>query len=299
MIEMNGKSRGAGAPFGGVKSSGRAREGGHLGDRGVPRGQGDLGLGQRRRSRGRMRIAVLADVHGNIDALRAVIDDIDRQSPDLTVNLGDCLSGPLWPVETADLLIGLGWPTVRGNHDRWLSTPPDPVGSWEAGVLPVLTAAHFAWLARLPARLALGEAFLCHATPSSDLTCWLHHVRPDGTFAPSPLSRVTAFAEAIDHPLIFCGHTHVAAAARLPDGRLIVNPGSVGCPGYADDYPVPHRVEAGTPHACYALVDRCGSDWSVTFRRIAYDTGRAARRAAERNHADWAAVLSTGWLAGV
>ena len=75
-----------------------------------------------------------------VDALHAVLDDLKTQSPDLTVNLGDCLSGPLWPAETADLLIGLGWPTVRGNHDRWLITPPDPVGPWEADALPASVA---------------------------------------------------------------------------------------------------------------------------------------------------------------
>ena len=48
-----------------------------------------------------MRLAVLADIHGNLDALQAVLADLARQSPDLIVNLGDCLSGPLWPLETA------------------------------------------------------------------------------------------------------------------------------------------------------------------------------------------------------
>jgi predicted phosphodiesterase len=241
-----------------------------------------------------LRLAVLADVHGNIDALHAVLDDLATQSPDLTVNLGDCLSGPLWPAETADLLIGLGWPTVRGNHDRWLSSPPDPVGPWEADALPHLARSHFEWLAHLPATLTVADAFLCHATPSSDTTYWLHHVRPDGTFALSPLSRVATFAEGVGQPLILCGHTHLAAAVRLPDGRLIANLGSVGCPAYEDDHPVHHRAEAGTPHACYAILDRRGADWAISFRRIPYDTSRAVARAQARP--DWAAALSTGHL---
>jgi len=57
-----------------------------------------------------------------------VIADLKQQSPDLTVALSDGLSGPLWPAETADLPASLNWPTVRGNHDRWLIAPPDPVG---------------------------------------------------------------------------------------------------------------------------------------------------------------------------
>jgi predicted phosphodiesterase len=241
-----------------------------------------------------MRLAVLADVHGNLDALRAVLDDLTAQSPDLTVNLGDCLSGPLWPAETADVLIGLGWPTVRGNHDRWLSAPPDPVGPWEADTLPQLTAAHHRWLATLPPTIALDGVFLCHAAPRSDTTYWLHDVRPDGTFAPSAPDRATALAEGIDAPLLLCGHTHLAAALRLDDGRLIVNPGSVGCPAYEDDHPVHHRAEAGTPHACYALLDRRGSDWAISFRRIPYDTTRAAARA--QGSPEWVSALTTGRL---
>ncbi|CAH2407389.1 hypothetical protein MES5069_60041 [Mesorhizobium escarrei] len=66
-----------------------------------------------------MRIAVLADIHGNVLALDAVLDDLrQRGGADLVVNLGDCVSGPLWPRETMERLEALALPTVRGNHDR-------------------------------------------------------------------------------------------------------------------------------------------------------------------------------------
>ncbi len=67
-----------------------------------------------------MRLAVIADIHGNLLALDAVLADIAARGVDLTVNLGDCVSGPLWPAETAARLMALGLPTVRGNHDRWV-----------------------------------------------------------------------------------------------------------------------------------------------------------------------------------
>lgn len=177
-----------------------------------------------------------------------------------------------------------------------MSRPPTPPGPWEADSLPALSPAHLAWLASLPATLSLADAFLCHATPQDDTTYWLHQVRPDGNFAPSPLSRIAPRAEGIEQALILCGHTHIAQAARLPDGRLIVNPGSVGCPGYEDDHPVRHRAEAGSPHAAYAILDRRGEDWQIDFRRIPYDTGPAVALAARRGRPDWAAVLATGFL---
>ena len=69
-----------------------------------------------------MRIAVLADIHGNIPALEAVLDDVSGRGADLIVNLGDCVSGPLWPRETFECLERLKAPTVRGNHDRQVAT---------------------------------------------------------------------------------------------------------------------------------------------------------------------------------
>ena len=243
-----------------------------------------------------MRLAVLADAHGNIDALRAVITDLKQQSPDLTVNLGDCLSGPLWPAETADLLMDRGWPTVRGNHDRWLTAPPDPPGPSDAAALPHLTADLHAWLAALPPTLIVGDIFLCHGTPRSDTAYWLQEVRPDGSLAETPPDRIAGQADGIAQSLLLCGHTHIARAVRLNDGRLAVNPGSVGLPGFEDDAPVYHRAEAGLPHAAYAVLDRVPHGWAVSFRRIPYDTRRAVALAAARGRPDWASVLATGFL---
>ena len=74
-----------------------------------------------------MRIAVIADVHGNILALEAVLADLDRRGgADRFINLGDCVAGPLWPRETMERLDVLGWPTVRGNHDRRVALDPLP-----------------------------------------------------------------------------------------------------------------------------------------------------------------------------
>ncbi|RUT95204.1 metallophosphoesterase, partial [Mesorhizobium sp. USDA-HM6] len=78
-----------------------------------------------------MRIAVLADIHGNVLALGAVLDDLERRGgADLVVNLGDCVSGPLWPRETIERLEALGLPTVRGNHDRRVAEDPTDQNMW-------------------------------------------------------------------------------------------------------------------------------------------------------------------------
>lgn len=66
------------------------------------------------------RFAVLSDIHGNLPALQAVLADMHDRGVRHAVNLGDILSGPLWPAETADLLMGLNLPTIAGNHERQL-----------------------------------------------------------------------------------------------------------------------------------------------------------------------------------
>ena len=76
-----------------------------------------------------MRVAIISDVHGNRLALEAVLEDIVRHGVDATFNLGDLVSGPLEPNWTADILMDLDVPTVRGNHERHLiDYAPDKLG---------------------------------------------------------------------------------------------------------------------------------------------------------------------------
>jgi len=246
-----------------------------------------------------MRIAVLSDIHGNLAALEAVMEDVRRSSADLVVNLGDCLSGPLQPAETADLLMSLGLPTIAGNHERQLLTHgPERMGGSDAYAASVLTADHWTWLRDLPATMNLldGEILLCHGTPDSDLVYFLETVEPGGM-------RAATDAEAEDRAgsaragLILCGHTHVPRVRRLSGCRTVVNPGSVGLPAYEDSHPFPHKVEIGTPHARYAIAKRGeGGEWTVAFRQVDYDWEQASRVAASRGRPDWAVALRTGRL---
>ncbi|NKB16360.1 MAG: metallophosphoesterase family protein [Sphingomonadales bacterium] len=180
-----------------------------------------------------MRVAVIADIHGNADALRAVLQDIRDQSPDAIINLGDCFSGPLDAGLTATLLgeaeIAL---TVRGNHDRWLLAEGDG-DDWDALARKQLSPDALAWLAALPVTGVLDEVFACHACPKDDLTGLLEVSQADGTRNRAGLDHITRLAERVDHRVMLCGHTHVARALHLADGRLVVNPGTVGCPGFS------------------------------------------------------------------
>lgn len=246
-----------------------------------------------------MTLAVVSDIHGNLPALDAVIDDIASSGADLVVNLGDCLSGPLWPSETADLLMALGWPTLAGNHERQMLTAGtgDPATS-DGFALSRLRPDQKAWLAGLPGHIALApDLLLCHGTPDSDTAYWLHRGRP-GAMRKATVEEVAAFATS--HRLALCGHTHVPRTVTLQDGRIVANPGSIGLPAYDDDGNDPDIAEAGGPRARYLIAHRhAQGSWSIESRSVPYDFERAARQAERNGRLSWAYVLRTGriWTA--
>lgn len=246
-----------------------------------------------------MRFAVIADIHGNCAALDAVLADIGSLGIRDIVNLGDCFSGPLEASLTGDLLLLLDMAaaqTVRGNHDRYLlETPVDAMGPSDAHAHRQLAARHFEWLRKLPVNMVWrDEIFLCHATPGRDDSYWLDTVSAQGDVVLRPLEEIEALASGIEQAVILCGHSHMPRAVALSDGRLIVNPGSVGCPAYHDDEPVPHNVETGHALAAYAVLEKTGRGWAPQFRTVAYDHIAMSRLAAANGRADWATALATG-----
>jgi diadenosine tetraphosphatase ApaH/serine/threonine PP2A family protein phosphatase len=245
-----------------------------------------------------MRFAAIADVHGNYLALEAVIADIRAQGISEIVNLGDMASGPLDARRTMDALMALDAVHVLGNHDRYLiDRPPEKMGSWDRPAHAQLDKSHLDWLRTIPpTRVYRDQVFLCHATPAHDEVYWLETVKPDGTVCMSSLETIEKQADGITQPLILCAHTHVARAARLSDGRLIVNPGSVGSPGYRDVHPFPHVIEAGTPDARYAILELADGHWRATFRHVPYDHEAMAAMARENGQLELASALATGWI---
>jgi predicted phosphodiesterase len=244
-----------------------------------------------------MKVAVLSDVHGNADALAAVLADIRDQSPDATINLGDCFSGPLDVRGSAELLAGANIAlTVRGNHDRWLLSSGEG-DDWDDTARPALSRATVDWLRDLPSTAVLGDIFACHACPGDDLTGWMEVPQPDGSRVRAGIDHITPLADGVSQPVMLCGHTHVARTLRLADGRLIVNPGTVGCPGFTDQGASPPvTICTGVPHASYALLERSGLHWTVTHRLVPYDPARMVAMAQAAGYADWTRALVTGWV---
>jgi len=182
-----------------------------------------------------MRIAAIYDIHGNLPALEAVLDEIRRVGVDQIVVGGDILPGPM-PGETIAALKQLPTSTrfIAGNGEndvlaalegRDIERVPEPFREslrWTGGVLP---AEDIALIASWPDTLrleipGLGEVLFCHATPDSDSDIFTRV---------TPEDRLLRVFESVDAAVVVCGHTHMQFDRSIGNVR-VVNAGSVGMP---------------------------------------------------------------------
>jgi predicted phosphodiesterase len=215
-----------------------------------------------------MRIAALYDVHGNLPALEAVLEEVHRERVDQIVVGGDVVPGPM-PRETIDLLVESAVPVrfIHGNGDRevlalmsgleteWYRTAPE---QWKAPVAwsaQQLEPRHQQTMAAWPLTCRIdhseaGPILFCHATPQNDTDCFTRLTSDD---------RLVRLLGDVDARLVVCGHTHMQFD-RSVNGIRVVNAGSVGMP-------------FGGVGAYWLLLGP-----AVQLRHTSYDLADAARR---------------------
>jgi putative phosphoesterase len=235
------------------------------------------------------RIAVIADIHGNLPALEAVVDDISRRNIKTVLNLGDHVSGPLWPSETASFLMQQPWVHISGNGERLALDGTHRFANERMSV------AQKEWLASLPpSAIFQDDILLFHGTPSSDDTYLLEIVEQGVARLARPSEIAQRLGDA-SAQVMLCGHSHISRIVRIGD-LLIVNPGSVGLPAYDYGNPEPHVMETGSPDARYAILEKNEQGWQVEFLAIAYDHHAAADQAQHNARSDWQIALRTGYM---
>lgn len=243
-----------------------------------------------------MRIAFISDIHGNLPALLAVQANMARRGVDRVINLGDSLSGPLLPQETANHLMAQDWLHLAGNHERQVLTqaltrmgPSDAYARTHLGDMAQ-------WIAgQRPTHRLSDEVFLCHGSPRSDLEYFLETVTSHGVRL-GTAHEITERRGETPARLMACGHTHTPRALRAVDGCLLLNPGSVGLPGYDDDHPHQHYMDNGSPDARYAIAERAADGgWSAELLAVPYDHAPMAALARQNGREDWAVALTTGY----
>jgi putative phosphoesterase len=218
-----------------------------------------------------MRIAVLSDIHANLDALQAVWQDIEQQKPDAVYCLGDLVGYGAYPNEVIAFLQERQVPTVLGNYDEGVGfdlsecgcayTRPDDRlrGDQSLRWTQAKTGAEAkTYLQTLPLQIRLEERspklLLVHGSPRK-VNEYIFEDRPVATF-----ERIARLAGA---DVLLFGHTHLPYQKRV-GATLFVNDGSVGKP------------KDGDPRACYALLE-LGRRTRVEFRRVVYDVEAAVR----------------------
>lgn len=242
-----------------------------------------------------MRLALVSDIHGNLAALEAVAADIRRRGADSVINLGDNLSGPLLPLETAQFLMSSGWLSLAGNHERQiLDCRPGQGSKSDAYARAQLTGLEFDWLRSLrPAHRLTEEILLCHGTPDSDCTYFLesnHH----GVLRLADAGEIARRLGSVVSDVVACGHTHVPRSVRLASGQLIVNPGSVGLQAFSDDQSGFHIMETGSPDARYAIIEKTPAGWIAEHFCVPYNHQSMAALAKLRGRPEWEVALLRG-----
>ncbi|CAN5721204.1 metallophosphoesterase family protein [soil metagenome] len=246
-----------------------------------------------------MRLALIADIHGNTVALDTVLGELRDEEVDEIVCLGDIASDGPDPRGCIARIRETGCPTVLGNTDAaWAQpSPPRTNGDWveefDRWSRDQLTAEERAWLGGLEpvlSRTVGGHSLLCfHGSPRSF---------DDVILAATPSSELTPMLAANEADLLAGGHTHQQLIRRF-HSSTIVNPGTVGLPfdGVPASWP-PTAEEAASIRnptlAEYAVVTTHGSRFSIDLRSTRYELDALAelvRRSgmphAERWLADW------------
>ncbi len=236
------------------------------------------------------RVAVFSDIHGNLPALQAVMEDMDRRGLEERYCLGDLVGYGTFPNEVIALIRERGIPTIMGNYDQGVGNSSDECGcAYRTTEEELLGKRSIAWsnahtseenkafLRSLLPQIAfeLGElhVVLAHGSPRK-INEYLYIDRPD-----AGLERIL---DGVHADVLVIGHTHKPYHRVLPTGRQVINDGSVGKP------------KDGDPRACYVILEATGRDLKVEFVRVVYDVERtAAAIEASEMPAEYAGMLRT------
>lgn len=240
---------------------------------------------QRAEAPARPTLAVIADIHGNLPALEAVLADLERVRPDRIVVAGDFVNRGPQSRAVLERLAPLGYPAISGNHDTWLVAlargelvPRDWGSSWTTPVrlaLEELTPEWLAWLDALPFSLRVdlpGAApiRLVHGSPRHSRE-GMGRLRADADVAEA--------LAGVEERTVIGAHIHYPHE-RMVEGTHVVVVGAVGCPFNGDI------------NAQYGLFRWDGAAWRFEHRSIAYDHEPLYRAWREGGYLDGGSLAS-------
>ena len=221
-----------------------------------------------------MRIALISDIHANFIALEAVLADIKKQQVDSIICLGDVATIGPQPREVLDRLRDLGCPCIMGNHENALLAPDKasvfhiappliPSLNWCASQLSLADLDYlnsFKSILEIP--LDNNNNLLCfHGSPRSNT---------DVILATTPAEVLEGYLEGYANQVMAGGHSHIQML-RQHEGKIIVNPGSVGSPFLKT--PPPGVEPILMPWSEYAILEWRDARISLVLQRVSYEVG--------------------------
>jgi len=241
-----------------------------------------------------MKIAVISDVHGNIWALEAVLENIKQRKIDHIFDLGDSLEGTLEPQKTFELFKSYNIKSLKGNQDKLILDSIDKENTNQTikYVINQLDQEALKWLNQLPDERILNDSVIMfHGTNSnnSEYLVEKSNVNYVGIKSVVELDKILS---KIKQKTILCGHSHTPRLLETKN-KTVINPGSVGLQAYDDELPIFNENEKFNPRAKYCIL-QFTSKLNVEFITVSYDFEKAALKAELNNRNDWAEWIRTG-----
>ncbi|MBQ3819667.1 metallophosphoesterase family protein [bacterium] len=219
-----------------------------------------------------MKIAVLSDIHANLQALEAVLKDIQEQGCEKVFCLGDLAMAGAQPDRTVNEVRKFNdWIVIQGNTDKYIAEYCDELYNSVKSVFPVMANAlkddykimskdNIEYLDKLPEKKSLNvegiSILLVHGSPRRNN----EDILPD-----MPIKQVEEIISGTSEDLIFCGHTHVPCGYQTRTKQTVVNVGSVGRPMTKDG------------RACYVIADFADGAFTIEHRLVDYDREKSAQ----------------------
>jgi hypothetical protein len=141
-----------------------------------------------------------------------------------------------------------------------------------------------------------GDILAVHGTPTDDSQYLTEEEYADRLIPASRGLLAKRLGSAATRRLVLCGHSHRQSVTQFPGGCLIVNPGTVGCPVFAD-ISTANQFEPRSPHARYAVITRRNGHWRAELFALEYNWDEASARASANGFPKWAEALATGAVA--
>ncbi len=229
-----------------------------------------------------MKIAIISDIHGNLDALNSVLDDIQKERCAKIFCLGDIYMAGPEPQKTLDKIHAFmkskDFYIIQGNTDKMLSVFSFDTYNQILETSAVMASAYLAdskllsdndkeFLKKLPEKMELEffgiKILLVHGSPRKNN----ENIYPD-----MPLSDIEKMIQGTTADIIFCGHTHTPCGYQTNTNQTVVNVGSIG------------RPFTSNPESCYAImtINESDSTFKIEHKFVKYDKESASKKVHER-----------------